>query len=483
MIATVERDALRDLASEALARKDFGAFCGRFEPAYDSGAPHSRIMCEHLEALDRGEIEMLAIFMPPQHGKSFHVSENFPAWWIGRREMLGGKTNVAITSYGAHKAYDYSRKSRQKLADRLNPFDSAVDKKSSAVDLWSTVNGSQVIAGGVGGPLTGFGANLLIIDDPVKDAIEAFSEVDRESKWQWYLRVARTRLRRGARRLLCQTRWHEDDLAGRILNSAAAKRWTVLTLEARCTDTEKDPLHRQVDEVLWPLGPEIPTPGDGETSTRVYAAMYQQNPTPDDGTIFKRQWFNKRYTELPENLKRAAFYVDGAWKGREPGQSKTAEQGISGSRSAIAVWATDDIDYYLVYAWADRVEYPELRSKVPDVYYGFRSIAPVFTPCVEDAASGIPILQELRRSTSIPFIGVKVDTSKIVRAEAQTALFEAGKVLLPEEAPWLDMWIEEHVKFPGGKTNDLVDTTSGALARLRGGGGGFGFGSAGGKRR
>lgn len=475
----VERDALRDLASAALARKDFGAFCGRFEPGYDAEAPHTKIVREHLEALERREIEMLAIFMPPQHGKSFHVSENFPSWWIGRREMAGGKTNVAITSYGAHKAYDYSRKARQKFLDRLNPFETSIDKASSAVDLWSTVNGSQVIAGGVGGPLTGFGANLLIIDDPVKDAEEAFSEVDREKKWEWYLRVARTRLRRGSSRLLCQTRWHEDDLAGRIMNSAAAHRWTVLTLEARCTDADKDPLHRPVGEVLWPGGPEIPTPGDGETTTKVYEAMYQQNPTPDDGTVFKRAWFNKRYDELPTNLTKAAFYVDGAWKGKEPGQK--SDQGISGSRSAIAVWATDGIDYYLVYAWADRVEYPELKTKVPAVYYAYRHVAPSFTPCVESAASGIPILQELKRSTNIPFVGVNVDVSKIVRAEAQAGLFEGGKCYLPKQADWLDMWIEEHVKFPGGKTNDLVDTTSGALARLRGGSD-FGFGSIG-KRR
>ena len=306
--------------------------------------------------------------------------------------------------------------------------------------------------------MTGFGADLLVIDDPIKDRVEANSEVRRNQVWDWYTEVAKTRLQRGGLELLMMTPWHEDDISGRIQNSAGASRWTVLRLPALCDDPATDPLGRTQGEVLWPDGPPLPSVALGEISTRAFQALYQCAPTAQDGDIFQRAWMNRRYKRLPE-LKRAAFYVDGAWTGKK-------SPGVSSSRSAIGVWGTDGIDYYLVHAWAELVEYPELKRKVVDSYRHWRPIAPSFTPCVEKAASGIPILQEMKRSSSIPFVGVNVDQSKVVRAEAVSQLFESGHVLLPESAPWLDDWIEEHIKFPTGTTDDLVDTTSGCLARL-----------------
>ena len=452
MVHADERDALRTLAREALARRSFGDFCERMDDGYQR-TPHTRLLVEHLEALANREIEKLAIFMPPRHGKTYHASERFPAWFQG---LHGGDADIILASYTIDRARASSRRARQLFREPAWPFDAELAADSQAVDEWRTGAGGVVKAAGVGGSMTGFGADLLVIDDPIKDRAEANSATRREQIWDWYTEVAKTRLQRGGLELLMMTRWHEDDLAGRILESAGASKWTVLRLPARAE--EGDPLGRPIGEALWPDGPPLPDPALGEITTRAFTALYQGRPTADDGDIFQRAWMNRRYKTLPA-LKRAAFYVDGAWTGK-------SSAGVSSSRSAIGVWGTDGIDYYLVHAWADHVEYPDLRTKVRDAYAHWRNVAAAFTPCVEQAASGIPILQELKRSSAIPFVGVKVDQSKVVRAEAVSPLFESGKVLLPESAPWLDDWIEEHIKFPTGTTDDLVDTTSGALARL-----------------
>jgi hypothetical protein len=221
--------ACAELARRELERREAQSdpltYTSRFEPGFDVTAPHSKIVCEHFEVLDAGEIERLMVFMPPQHGKSLIGSEGFPAWWIGRREAEGVRTNVGLTSYGAAKAYDFSRQVRAKFEDRIrNPFATRLSRASTAVDEWQTAFGSKVIPAGVAGPITGFGMNLLGINDPVKDAPEAFSPSDRDRKWQWWLRVARTRLLKNARVFLAQKRWHQGDLAGMLLNSGDARK-------------------------------------------------------------------------------------------------------------------------------------------------------------------------------------------------------------------------------------------------------------------
>lgn len=443
-----QRKALSEKAGEALARKDFETFVERMDPYYIR-TRHTHALCEHLQALGDGEINKLMIFMPPRHGKTYHASERFPAWYLGRKP----DAQIILSSYTIIRARASSRRARGLFREPTWPFyDAKLDPLSQAVDEWRTSAGGVVLAAGVGGSMTGFGAHLLNIDDPIKGRAEANSETQRESTWDWYTDVAKTRLMRDAKELIPCTRWHEDDIPGRILNSAGASKWTVLRLPAIAE--EDDPIGREPGEPLAPeLGIEIPQPSLGEISTRGFAALYQGRPAPAEGDLFKRAWFAKRYRELPKIVK-AALYLDGAWK-----------EGIGTDRSAIGLWATDGIDYFLVDAWANQCEYPDLKLKFRDYWNRWKDLTKTFWPCVEDAASGIPIIQELRRTTSIPIVGVTVDKSKYTRAEAVTPLFEAGKCYLPEDAPWLDEWIEEHVAFPG-KHDDLVDTTSGALAKL-----------------
>ncbi len=453
---TVDRSALAEAAREALARRSMLDFCAWTDPTYNPTLPHAKIICEYLDALVRREIENLAIFMPPQTGKSYHFSQRFPAYALG---MTGGKALVATVSYTIDVARKNSRAARSIVADERYPFgDVELAGGAAAVDEWYVVAGGGVKAAGVGGSLTGFGANIIAIDDPFKGRAEADSPTIRDTTWSWYQEVVSTRRRAGAQKLLAMTRWHEDDTAGRILASGASKSWTVLNLRAFAE--EDDPLHREIGELLWPGGPRPLSVADGEISSRGFAALYQQRPAPETGDLFKRGWFAQRYGELPWPIAkhgRGVIYLDGAWK-----------TGLGNDRSALAAWVTDGRNYYIVDAWAGRLEYPDLKAKAMAFWERHRHIANTMRFCVEDAASGIPIVQELRRSTNIPIIGVKVDSSKFTRAEAVTPEFESGKVFLPEGAPWIDEWVEEHVAFPTAKHDDFVDTSSGALARLKG---------------
>lgn len=236
-----------------------------------------------------------------------------------------------------------------------------------------------------------------------------------------------------------------------------ADAWTEVVMPLYAEE-DNDVLGRQHGELLWDRFSEadFPSVERGEITARSFAALYQQRPAPADGSLFKMSWMMRRWTVLPR-LKRAVMFVDGAWK-----------EGVQNDFSAIAVWATDGIDFYLVYAWHGRHEYPELKQKVVDTYERFRNhlgVKPAL--CVEDAASGMALVQELKRTTRISVIGVPAKGSKYARAEAITLEFEAGRVVLPATADWLDAWIDEHLRFPSAAHDDWVDTTSGALGRFQ----------------
>lgn len=418
------------------------------DPEYDPNLPHAKIICEHLDALYRREIENLAIFMPPQHGKSYHFSQRFPAYVLG---ASGGKVRVATTSYTIDIARKNSRSARSVVDDPRYPFDIQMATDARAVDEWETTAGGGVKAAGVGGSLTGFGAHLIIVDDPFKGMAEANSLHMRDEVWEWWQTTVSTRQRAGAQKLLAQTRWHQDDLAGRIQNTKGAKHWTWLRL---CSYAEEDdPLGRKPGEVLWPGGPVPLSVEDGEISARGFAALYQQRPIPAEGIIFKAGWFENKYYNLPEATN-TVVAVDGAWK-----------TGIASDRSALAYWGSNGKQHWPIDVVAERWEYPDLRRNLID-FCGKCNPRKVI---IEDAASGTALIAELRRDTSLPVIGVKPIASKVARVEAITPQFESGRVLVPHEASWYGDWLAEHLDFPGGTHDDRVDTTAMALTELAGG--------------
>ena len=232
------------------------------------------------------------IFMPPRHGKSELATKRFPAWFLGRNP----DRQVIQASYNSDLAKDFGRQVRNIFQERRfqNVFQGVeLAQDSKAADRWNTSKNGAYVAAGVGTAVTGRGADILIIDDPLKDREEAESETRRETVWNWYTSTAYTRLQGMRAEILVQTRWHEDDLAGRLLEAEAkgGKKWDKLILPALMSDggalwPERFPVN-VLQEIKQTIGP------------RDWSALYQQEPAPDDGTFFLKAWF-KRHEKPPE---------------------------------------------------------------------------------------------------------------------------------------------------------------------------------------
>lgn len=425
------------LAELVDAQDSLAAFCARMDPTYEP-ARHTALLVEHLEAVERGDIKRLAVFMPPRHSKTYHVSERFPAWYLGRRPS----ERVILASYGAELAEGSSRKVRNLLKDQRWPWPGVrVAEDSSAVNKWGTNYRGEVIAAGVGGAMTGFGANLLVIDDPVKGRLEADSETTRETTWNWYAEVARTRLMPGGRIVLCQTRWHEDDLAGRILRRAGD--WTVLELPALAR--EDDLLGRAPGEPLWPewFGAfelsELRTDLTSEQGSRAWQALYQQRPTADEGGQFKRAWFEERWSDLAWPPIRV-LAVDAAYK-----------TGVMNDYSAIVVAGATDTAFPVLDVHQGRWEYPELKRQILEKAQEWQPHALL----IEDTAAGQSVIQELRRDSRVPIVPVKVTASKEARAATVAPTCEARRVVLPRFGPFVGDLVDQLAAFPTGQHDDM----------------------------
>jgi predicted phage terminase large subunit-like protein len=285
--------AAEELLKRRKARRSLIDFAQYTFPQY-APAEHHRLIAEKLEAIERGEIQRLMIFMPPRHGKSELATKRFPAWFLGRNP----DRQVIQASYNSDLAKDFGRQVRNIFQERRfqNVFQGVeLAQDSKAADRWNTSKNGAYVAAGVGTAVTGRGADILIIDDPLKDREEAESETRRETVWNWYTSTAYTRLQGMRAEILVQTRWHADDLAGRLLEAEAkgGKKWDKLILPALMSDggalwPERFPVN-VLQEIKQTIGP------------RDWSALYQQNPTPDDGTFFLKAWF-KRHEKPPERV-------------------------------------------------------------------------------------------------------------------------------------------------------------------------------------
>jgi predicted phage terminase large subunit-like protein len=441
---TVEvRVALEQVAREELARRhllDFGALVyPRFE-----APPHIAYIAELLERIEAGTLRNLCVSVPVRHGKSVLCSQVFPSWYIGRHPAK----SVILASHAESLAVLNSRAAKHLVEDDRWPFDDVrMSLDSASVGRWNVTQGGGTYAVGVGGSITGRGANLLIVDDPLHDAL---SEAERESAWRWFREVAVPRLEPGGSIIVVGARFAGDDVVGRIMDSESASDWTFVRLPALAE--AGDPLGRSMGAALWPerVSLEEIERRRALMASAAFEAQFQQNPLPSGSLIFKAEFFERRCYREPDCWKVMA--IDSAWK-----------TGLHNDYSAICTWGTDWTDYYLIDAWHGRVEFPDLREVVARKYLEQR---PNIVLC-EEAASGYALLQELRRYTGIPIVGMVPKGAKEARAEATTPLFESGKVVLQQRGEFLDAWLTEHLRFPGaGAHDDFVDTTSLALMYL-----------------
>jgi predicted phage terminase large subunit-like protein len=448
------------------ARRRLIDFCTFTFPQYQPGNVH-RFMADKLQAVERGEISRLMLFLPPRTGKT-ELLLRWIAWMLGRHPDWP----VLYTSYGADLAWEKSRETRNIVASdeyaqlfgRLSTVDDQVElaRDSRSVERWR-IRGRRggLQAQGVGGPLTGKGGRVIIVDDPVKNREEADSATFRRRTWNWYTSTLRTRLEPGGVIVLCMTRWHEDDLAGRLLRLAredpSADQWQVVSLPALARDN--DPLGRHPGEALdpgrYPAASLLTT--KASVGSRDWAALYDQSPRQEEGNVFRRPWL--RYVErAPE-----AVYECVVWD--------TALEERTQNDCSAAAWFGRGVDgrLYVRPLVNDRLSFPDLTQTARSLVTRF----PRAEHLVEGKASGKSLRQQLR-ADRIPMIEIMPAGDKVARANAVTRYFEAGMVYFVGREDGgvgeilLDECEDQLLTFPRGTHDDLVDVTVYGIMRLTG---------------
>ena len=396
--------------------------------------------------------------MPPRHGKSELISHWLPVWYLN----TWPERRIILATYGADFSADWGRRVRNTIQEHQGALRVSVAQDSASANRWHTTAGGGMIAVGVGGPITGRGADLLVVDDPVKTAEDAYSETYRERAWDWWTTTARTRLEPGASVVVLMTRWHDDDLAGRILRSArdTGLEWQVLELPALAE--ARDPLGRDPGEALWPERYDVDAllATQAEVGSRTWSALYQQRPSPEDGGYFQRSWW-RFYTRAPARFDEVIQSWDMAFKG------------TSGSDFVVGqVWGRSGADRYLLDQVRGRWDFP----RTLDAVRGLSDRWPeARTKLIEDKANGPAVLDTLRRELH-GLVAVEPQGGKVSRAAAVSHQVEGGNVWLPARSlnpdgeavldPWVRDFIEEAVAFPAAQHDDQVDAMTQALTRM-----------------
>ncbi len=421
-------------------------------------ADHLLLLSDRLLDVAYGRISHLMIAMPPRHGKSELTSKYFASWFLGHFP----DKRVLFCSYEADFAATWGYKVRNLLLEYgTELFGITVSQSSSArnrSDIPDHAGG--MMTAGVGGAITGKGADILIIDDPVKNAEEAQSKTYREKTFDWYRSTAYTRLEPGGAVIIIQTRWHEADLSGRLLKEEPEK-WTVVSLPALAE--EGDLLGRQPGTALFPSRYTAEDLQEIRTTLGAYwfNALYQQRPQPEEGSIFKRPYF--KYCTLANGifdlgLKKVAYEDCRIFQTCDPAASTrtTADYFV------IGTWAqTPDNDLLLLDILRTRLESPDQVNLFKQQYNRWH---PVFQ-AVESAGIGKTLYQLLVRE-GLPVKELKADSDKVTRALPAAARMEAGTIYLMQGAPWLPDYEDELLSFPNGANDDQVDITSYATMLL-----------------
>lgn len=444
-------------AQELLARRGAKKSLTSFIDYIDYGvipAKHHQLIIDKLEAVERGEINRLMLFLPPGSAKSTYASVLFPSWYLGRNKAK----SVIGASHSGELAERFGRKVRNIVAmpEYTNVFGTTISADSAAAGRWETTNGSEYYAVGVGGSVTGRRADLGIIDDPVKSREEADSETQRDKVWEWYKADFYTRLKPNASIILIMTRWHEDDLAGRLLADASegGEQWEVLSLSMEAC--ANDPLGRNEGELLWPewFTDEMIT--QAKRDPRNWLALYQQQPRPDSGGEFKKEWL-QFYKNKPVNGNKYIL-VDPASE-----KKKTSDY-----TSIFVLLLGQDNNIYVIDMVRDRLNLPERAALVFKLHKEHSPLDVGYEKYGMQA--DIEHIKDKMEREQYRFNITEVGGSmpKNDRIRRMIPLFEAGRVWLPESLHKTDFqgqlrnlvddFIEqEYAAFPVGKHDDMMD--------------------------
>lgn len=438
MNALSRPDAARELLRRRSIRRSLTEWCRLcgFEPA-----DHHKLLIEALEAVARKECPRLAVFMPPGSAKSTYGSVLFPPWL-----MQSVTTSVLAASHTTELAEKWGRRVRNLVNEHTNELGIEVAPDNQAAGRWALTNGAEYYAAGVGTGIAGFRAGLGLIDDPIRSRQDADSELIRDRIWDWYINDFRTRLVPGAAQVLIQTRWHEDDLAGRALQHSD---WHVISLPAEAEPD--DPLGRKVGDWLWSDG----SYGYGEqlselkknTPARTWSALYQQRPAPEDGDYFKAEWL-KPYEKLPAKETMRVY-----------GGSDYAVTADGGDYTVHAVVGLDpEGRMYLLDLWRKQAASDVWVEKFCDLVLEHKPMG--WAEEQGQIKSGVgPFLERRQRERQAFVFREPFPTrgDKAVRAQSIRGRMALEGLYVPIGAPWYADFRSELLSFPAGKHDDQVD--------------------------
>lgn len=419
-------------------------------PTYTWSWPYLAHIRQHLDRVTSGELKRLILTVPPRHGKTEMTTVRYPVWRLERDPEL----RVIIGAYNQILANKFSRKARRIAVQRMPLSNDRV-----AVEDWETARGGGIRAVGVGSGITGQGAELIVVDDPVKSREEAESETYRERCWDWYTDDLYTRLEPGGAIILIQNRWHADDLAGRILASEDAPNWTVVNLPA--VAEEDDPLGREIGRALCPDRFDETALDGIKTVLGSYSfnALYQGRPSAREGGMFKRAWLPIVEAAPAEGTR--VRYWDKA--GTAGGGARTA--GALMVKAGGLFYVEDVVKGQ--WSAGEREAVIKQTTQLDAQQYG--NTVAVWVE--QEPGSGGKESAEATVRNLAGFIvrAESVTGSKEVRAEPYAAQCEAGNVRLLRGS-WNSSYIEELASFPNGAFKDQVDASSGAFNKLNVGG-------------
>ena len=448
----LERSVALDEAKPNIT-KNFLSFVKYVWPEFIEGS-HHKIINKKFNDLAEGKIKRLIINMPPRHTKSEFASYLLPAWMIGKKPNL----KIIQATHTADLAIDFGRKTKNLVDEKhyQELFKTRLQEDSQAAGKWKTEQGGEYFAAGVGGAITGRGADLLIIDDPHKEQDVRADGKAFDKAMNWYTAGPRQRLQPGGAIVIVMTRWSTKDVTGQLLiaqSEDGSDQWEVVELPAIL------PNGKPVWPEFWKVEELLKTKASIPVSN--WLAQYMQQPTAEEGAILKRDWWMDWEDQYPPKIEYTVMSLDTAFT-----KSTTSDY------SAITMWGvfnTEDTgqNIILLNAFKGRFEFPELRRVALEEYQDWRPDMVI----IEAKASGLPLTHELRQM-DIPVINFTPSkgNDKHTRVNSVAPLFESGKVWAPMHELFAQEVVEECASFPFGDHDDYVDSTTQAIMRIRQGG-------------
>lgn len=449
---------MAELARRELARRNYEQYLSLVQGPQWVRTGLSQYLSRKIQAFLETETghayDILLIETPPQHGKSMTVTESVPSWYLGKHP----ESRIIMASYNEGFAERFLRRNKEKIRRfGKNLFGIEIGSVDRATELELTNGMGRIISRGLLSGITGNPANLILIDDPVKNRQEADSETTRDKVWEEWQNSLKSRLAAGAKVIVIMTPWHEDDLAARILKSEANVELVRLPVEAE----EHDPMGRKPGEALCPeLGKDAKWLAefkrsylsDAQGGARAWMALYQCSPRVEGGNLVRRDWWKFYDSKAVTSFGTEVISVDAAFKGAEDNDFV-----------AITVWGKRGNDYYLRYCLNRHLDFPGTLAAIRTVRGLYPNARAVL---IEDKANGSAVIQVLQAEMFC--IPIQPLGGKVARVNAVSPAIESGHVYVPEGEPWVEEFLGQWTSFPAGAHDDMCFAAGTLIATSRG---------------